>query len=372
MAVVQLWSTATSEQYDDVVKEIEALGVTVIDNPWANVTSVPAFFAALDDCDVDLLWADPNVRSITYNATIDNILCSSETCSDVSCSGPRLRGATPADVMPATYDVTQLFAGPDFSAPADFILGLNEWWIEAKTVDWWLGSNHGIDSITGAEIASSLYTGFDQFPNENLITGAGPVWGCTIVSVVSNTGAWTAHFWEGFFGNDALFQDKVLNFLYQGNPAEQYPGLAALAGNGQPFNNAGNTFLSVIIMTPEDFIQVVDPILNGPPTIIQLVGEKYPARVQQIQQVLNNIFGFDIGSQVVTYASDQAIWSWQQPDFTGNTMNWGWRLDRSIRRQDQPWLGMLTIQRRPTSSPDIFPPAVRIYTENVLHLEIPI
>src|SRR6266699_4355694 len=83
-------------------------------------------------------------------ATFDPIICSVDTCSDgFACPlQGRAMGKVPVDITPQNYDTTAVKAGPDFTEPGTFAAGPLAWWTQAKNLDWWLGSNHGIDSVT--------------------------------------------------------------------------------------------------------------------------------------------------------------------------------------------------------------------------------
>lgn len=319
-------------------------------------------------------YLDRKLCNLKVRGTFDPIMCSSKKCSGGSaCPRKRMMGAVPDDITNQFFDTTAVTNGLDFTDPSTTPVGATHWWQQAKNLDWWRGSNHGIDSITGAEIASSAFVNFAQDPGHNIVTGAGPVWGCTTVAVVSNFGAWTAHFWQGFFEeDDAAFQQKVLDFLEWGNWLEAYPGLAAYTGAGGAFDLARTSFLSVVIMTPKVYqMSLPDPIL--PPVVVPGFGPLYPTRVAAIQRRLDQIFGVADGTLntiVHTYASDQLIWDSHPSDIgldaSGQLyIHWSWSLDRSPRMVTNPYTGMMTIQRRATNVPGLRP-AVRVFCGNTL------
>lgn len=310
----------------------------------------------------------------TVTGSFERIVCSGKTCSGGSACPLKKRAMiwpVPDDVTNQNFDTTAVRIGTDFTGPGNSGVGPTLWWQQAKNLDWWMGSNHGVATFTGEEIASSAYVGFWQNRDRNLVTGAGPVWGCTTVAVVSNFGAWTAHLWQGFFDDDTLFRQQVLNFLEHGNSSELYPGLNEYTQADGSFDLAGTTFLSVVIMTPRAYSQTQwDPLT--PPRIVPGFGPHYPMRLAQIQEKLDQIFGVAPGTLntiVHLYDSDQLIWKWGWTDSTdaaGNMhIHWGWHLDRQQRMVAAPYTGMMTIQRRATNFPGLRP-AVRIYCGNEL------
>ncbi|KAJ2978737.1 hypothetical protein NQ176_g3652 [Zarea fungicola] len=230
-------------------------------------------------------------------------------------------------------------------------------------MDWWQGSNHGIDASLNKELASSAFVSFVTDPLQNYFTGAGPVWGCTIVSVVSDRGAWTGHFWQGFFENDDLFHDQVIEFLAEGNQAEGYPGLANLVIPGGPFDLAQTKFLGVTIMTPEGWthkINAQNPFQE--PELVRQTGQiRYLERFNAIVLKLDSIFGIsNLKVTSVVYPFDETVWSFINVSTDPNICEWYPILDRSPRLKNGPWTGMLTIQRRATQEPRLAP-AVRIF-----------
>ncbi len=72
----------------------------------------------------------------------------------------------------------------------------------------------------------------------------GPFGAARVVAVISDRGAWTAHFWERFLMDDNLFQTQVLNFLAHGNGAEGYYGLSNLIYAGGPVRHIARSRLS--------------------------------------------------------------------------------------------------------------------------------
>jgi hypothetical protein len=223
-------------------------------------------------------------------SSFDPITCSLATCGGICALDKRAMGPLPADLTAQGLDTSAVRIGGDFTDPNTSPVGRTAWWQQAKNLDWWMGSNHGVDSVFGTEIASSAFVDFSQNPSENLVTGAGPVWGCTAVAVVSNFGAWTAHFWQGFFSDDSLFAPEVIGFLGNGNALENYPGLSQLAAPGGPFDLAHVSFLSILIMTPQTF----EMLQNSPferPQAQPGFGPLYPAQIAQMQQRLDEIFG---------------------------------------------------------------------------------
>lgn len=312
-------------------------------------------------------------------STFDPIVCSIDTCgAGASGAGAcpltkRARARTPADIF--NIDTTLVTASRDYTSPTDVNIGLIPWWTRAKNLDWWQGSNHGVETGTGRMIGSSFYQPFDQQMDVNVFTGAGPVWGCTIVAVVSDAGAWTAHFWQPFFNkeNDLQFQTEVLNFLQNGNAAENYPGLAQLFGPGRPFDKARNQFIYVVIMSPRRYTQQNNPNPAVRPLIIQDPndGPLYPDRLAAIQNQIRAIFQAPgLGIYTYLYNTDQSIWNWVEQEKTDpntgvKSIHWTWKLDRSVRLDNAPWTGMMTIQRRATSSIDL-DPSVRLLCENNL------
>jgi hypothetical protein len=313
--------------------------------------------------------------TVTGTGSIDPIICSLSTCSGgATCPATqkRARASTPPDVTDQNYPTVAVRTGPGMTDALTFGAGQVEWWIQAKNLDWWQGSNHGIDSFLGTEIASSFYVDFTQNPSDNVFTGAGPVWGCTIVSVVTNLGAWTAHFWQGFFNDMAAFTPHVLDFLENGNAFEGYLGLADLVASGMPFDIRSDLvqFISVKITTPQLYTIIPGATFWQRPQLVTLPGQYYPLQVALIQQRIRAIFRADnLPIDVHTYGSDQLIWNWE-PEFVptgdGLTVNirWSWRVDRSPRLTNAPWTGMLTIQRSPINYVAVVP-TVSIRVEGV-------
>jgi hypothetical protein len=320
-------------------------------------------------------YIDDTLCGAIATGSFDPIVCSLKTCSGTSCPLKRAMATVPDDIANQGFDTSDVRIGLDFTHPDYSHVEPTAWWQQAKCLDWWQGSNHGVDSISNTEIASSAYVGFEQNPGENLITGAGPVWGCTIVAVVTNFGAWTAHFWQGFFSDENLFQLQVLDFLEFGNFLENYPGLHEKVVSGGPFDVArdGFKFLSITIMTPQAFEMVqLDPFSK--PVPVPGFGPMYPDKVTRIQNKLDEIFGVQQDSlniDLYTYGSDQTIWNWV-PEVTVDPtgmfdIHWSWKLDRQARLIDNPYTGMMTIQRRATNVPGQSP-AVRIWCEDDLRL----
>ncbi|KAK4096678.1 hypothetical protein N658DRAFT_489771 [Parathielavia hyrcaniae] len=314
-------------------------------------------------------YLDRKLCNQNVRASFDPIVCSKTTCSGSNACPARSKrwmAAVPDDITNEYFDVTAVTSGADFTTPENAGIDPTHWWQQAKNLDWRRGSNHGVDLFTGEEIASSAFVSFSQSTHQNVITGAGPVWGCTTVAVVSNLGAWTAHFWQGFFEDDARFQQRVLDFLGPGNPGEFYPGLSDYTGPGGAFDLARTSFLAVVIMTPQAYeTRPTDGLTR--PEIVSGFGPFYPTRVAAIQQRLDDIFGVADGTLntiVHTYGSDQLIWDWV-PTFTTDAaglldVHWSWVLDRSPRMVTAPYTGMMTIQRRATDVPGLRP-AVRIF-----------
>jgi hypothetical protein len=367
------WDWSNSERtYITPFQQIWDEERSVYGNEYPSFQSMADSLANIDTSTNNAVdYLDHKLCNPSVTGSFDRVVCSTTTCSGGSaCTLKRWMATVPDDITSQNFVTTAVRIGTDFTEPGNPV-DATHWWQQAKNLDWWMGSNHGVDLITGEEIASSAYVGFDQNPGQNLVTGAGPVWGCTTVAVVSNFGAWTAHFWQGFFEDDALFQQKVLDFLGPGNWGELYPGLNDYTGVGGPFDLARTSFLSVVIMTPQAYTQrMVDPLLR--PEIVPGFGPYYPTRVAAIQQRLDEIFGVADGTlhtTLHTYASDQLIWDYV-PTFTVNAaamlnVHWSWALDRQSRLVAAPYTGMMTIQRRATNVPGLSP-AVRIYCGNEL------
>jgi hypothetical protein len=97
-------------------------------------------------------------------------------------------------------------------------------------------------------------------------------------------------------------------------------------------------------------------------------GPLYPARIAQMQQQLDEIFGVtDLKISLYTYGPDQLIWDWVptvSSDGGATAVHWSWSLDRQARLIEAP-AGMLTVQRRATNVAGLSP-AVRIYAEDDL------
>lgn len=330
-----------------------------------NKDQIQEFFETIADglCD--------NILSSTF----DPILCSLDTCSGgdlcpISTLDKRLMGATPADVTNQFFSTAGVTNAVGFSDPLTFGPGVVAWWTQVKNLDWWLGSNHGVSSLnTQQAIASSFYIDFDLSPGQNLFTGAGPVWGCTTVAVVSDKGAWTAHFWQSFFEDfgDGNLEDDVLTFLANGNAFEGYPGLVSLASVGGPFHPDNRKFLNVIIMTPQLYVQLKLETWSLP-TIVNLPGLEYPSAVASMQLQLSLILGTTTAATVRSYPSDQAIWKYVPYPVAGERgteVRFIWVLNRSPRLANAPWTGMLTVQRTATNNFDVVP-SVRIWVANTV------
>ncbi|KAH8901608.1 glycoside hydrolase [Thozetella sp. PMI_491] len=299
--------------------------------------------------------------------TTGSDVCSLETCGGATCPAQkRAMTETPADVTGRDYDTSNLRQGPAMTQPNNnFPGGVIEWWRQAKNLAWWRGSNHGFSRATLGGIPSSAFVDFALTLGENVVTGAGPVWGCTTVAVVSERGAWTAHIWEGpyFTNGDAiLFANEVLEFLQNGNAAEGYPGLANLVAPGGAFH--GTTHLQVHILTPQQYT-IIPGTVTAAPHYIPNVGQRYPLEVSLIQSTLQSILGVAANPIVHTYLVDGQIRVWRQIATTtsaGSTFHWAMTLDRTPRLTIAPWTGMFTVQRSPTVAGQ--QTTVRIYSEN--------
>ncbi|KAH8800238.1 hypothetical protein F5884DRAFT_757851 [Xylogone sp. PMI_703] len=144
----------------------------------------------------------PNLQKVTW----DTPVCSIQTCSGAACSlaARAMTIPVPADIIPQNFDTSGVVGATSFTEMNTFAAGATSWWVQMKNRDWWQGSNHGVDSLTNEELASSAIVDFTQNPGQTVITGAGPVWGCTAVAVVSQRGAYTTHFWESFFSDQSM------------------------------------------------------------------------------------------------------------------------------------------------------------------------
>ncbi|KAL1869089.1 hypothetical protein VTK73DRAFT_3367 [Phialemonium thermophilum] len=304
--------------------------------------------------------------------------CSPETCGGVSCPVSQSRlteramADVPRDIMPQNFDTTGVQRSIDFTAPGTFPAGQTAWWMQVKNLDWWQGSNHGV--LPGPPpqppIASSRYLDLIANPGQNVFTGAGPVYGCTVVAVVSNLGAWTGHFWERFFRHDDLFDPNVLQFLNNGNPAEGYDSLAQYLNPSGPFDrrNPLVEFVRIFIMTPLGWTTGDDATTRRPPSIINLPTIRFPDQINQIISRLDDLFTTSLGQNTIgiltvqPYYYDPGVLQWTLVR-TVPTPKWRAEINRSPRRDQNPWLGMLTIQRRALNSQTV-PPAIRVYIEN--------
>lgn len=346
----QAWDDERSADGDLVLPTFDELASLMAQHNFADSSAV-------DYVDDELC----NGAAITV--TVDPLVCSLATCGGGVCAaGKRWMATVPDDVSVVGFDTSGARIGTDFTDPS--IDNPEVWWQQAKNLDWWQGSNHGVDAA-GQERASSAFVDFNNNPGQNIFTGAGPVWGCTAVAIVTNRGAWTAHFWQNFFTNDALFQANVLDFLESGSIWEPYPGLNDLVQPGGPFDLPQTTFLYILIMTPKAYTLTPSPA--GRPQLVQGTGPLYPARIAQIEQKLNQIFGVtNLNIPRYLYNSDQGIWNWVRTTTTVGTsthVHWTWRLDRQDRLVQMPWVGMLTIQRRATNVPSMRA-EVRVYAED--------
>ncbi|KAK0654974.1 hypothetical protein B0T16DRAFT_450721 [Cercophora newfieldiana] len=101
-------------------------------------------------------------------------------------------------------------------------LNFQQWWRSAKLLAWHYGSQHGFDFSTpnrlGHASSSCVFRFQDEFPHRTHITGAGPVWGCTILVVMNERGAYTTHWWQNpsFESGLAYFRRDVIDFLWRG------------------------------------------------------------------------------------------------------------------------------------------------------------
>jgi hypothetical protein len=200
------------------------------------------------------------------------------------------------------------------------------------------------------------------------------------VAAVSNLGAWTAHFWQTFFqGPQTFFAALVLQFLHNGNPTDpaNYQGLPTLMQPGGIFDPARVTWIRVVLMTPHNYINTPGILPWARPINTPLPGQLYPGQVAQISATIQGFFTaanpavMDVVSITRTYPFDQTIWNWY-PEPTINdgqiNINWHWVLDRGTRRFNDPWVGMMTVQRCATNAAGVTP-AVRVWVENAVVME---
>ncbi|KAI2602587.1 hypothetical protein GGR54DRAFT_492301 [Hypoxylon sp. NC1633] len=298
------------------------------------------------------------VRAVTPVATAnqpkpDRAYCEFDACTSTDCPNRsalarrRLLGraptATPADIH-LNVDSSQITDRIEFSSPQSWPAGEVDWWQHVKPLLWTDGSHHGLDPTLPANdqgIPSSRFVAFDNSAFDTTVTGAGPVWGCTILAVVTPRGAYTAHFWEVpyFTRTDnngiphwARFPE-VLNFIQNGYPTQNYPGLLELMQPGREFAdirtfiNNGQAYLA--LMTP------AAPGSNAP---------RYPNQVTQIRATAATALGVDPRNfRIRTYTVDTGISFWHATD----NNNGFYYTDRSGRFANQPWRGYMAIIRRP-------------------------
>ena len=315
-------------------------------------------------------------------------LCEGDTCGDGdTCetlraiierelSGRAYPRQPPSDINPfarvqAIQDFRWLMDPTNVEVLAQNGLTVSQWWQAIKYLAWQWGSHHGYSFPTGTNgrptaISSSRFVDFTTlFPDQTLVTGAGPVWGCTCLIVVTERGAYTTHFWQNpsFTEPAAQFMHDVIDFLSYGNPNENYPSLAELVAPGGPFYQAAanGRFLYAAILTPAATVWDRTQMrwVNNPS------GEPmYPIQIDFLRNTAAALLGMspmDIRIQVHQYAYDNEIWiprANRRPN-----------LDRSIRLDNEPWRGMVFIQRERINDPVVYDPIVRVMIQDQVVFE---
>ncbi len=211
------------------------------------------------------------------------------------------------------------------------------WWRVVKFLSWTNGAHHGIRPGGGVspDIASSATmrfrdTGAGGGNGATAITGAGPVYGCMNLAIVSPEGVWVAHFWQRFFINFQtrqrasanLFAQSVYELILQArSPMDGYPPALPLIESTDWFR--GQPWVRVIMMYPDNH----DPYAFDPTftTMIETrLRERLRSNSNQDIEVLHFQYRRDFGLSI---RNDRSI-------------------DRTRRRTVDPGRGWLTVLQR--------------------------